>query len=159
MSNTRNSTRPMLAPGSRKRSGSTTDDYQPTTPRLNARFSDHPAEEILAEESTSNTPTRGTFKFPADNSIGSEQHGDNTGVTRENSRRSVHSHQSSDSHTIKQGRTTRATTTRSLQERRRRVRDSTAPTSHHATSALLAANIWLGISGKHRLQVWCRSTF
>ncbi|KEQ90025.1 hypothetical protein M438DRAFT_330979 [Aureobasidium pullulans EXF-150] len=103
MSNSRNSTRPMLAPGSRKRSGSTTDDYQPTTPRLNARFSDHPAEEILAEESTSNTPTRGTFKFPADNSIGSEQHGDNTGVTRENSRRSVHSHQSSDSQDIDMG--------------------------------------------------------
>jgi len=93
----------MLAPGSRKRSGSTTDGYQPTTPRLNARFSDHPAEEILAEESTSNTPTRGTFKFPADNSIGSEQHGDNTGVTRENSRRSVHSHQSSDSQDIDMG--------------------------------------------------------
>jgi hypothetical protein len=88
----------MLAPSSRKRSGSTTDDYQPMTPRLSARFSDQPDEEIPAEESTSNTPTRGTFKFPADNS--SEQHSGSIGVTRENSRRSVHSHQSSDSQDI-----------------------------------------------------------
>jgi hypothetical protein len=98
MSNPQNNSRPMLAPSSRKRSGSTTDDYQPMTPRLSARFSDQPDEEIPAEESTSNTPTRGTFKFPADNS--SEQHSGSIGVTRENSRRSVHSHQSSDSQDI-----------------------------------------------------------
>jgi hypothetical protein len=98
MSHPQNNSRPMLAPSSRKRSGSTTDDYQPMTPRLSARFSDQPDEEIPAEESTSNTPTRGTFKFPADNS--SEQHSGSIGVTRENSRRSVHSHQSSDSQDI-----------------------------------------------------------
>ncbi|CAD0107721.1 unnamed protein product [Aureobasidium uvarum] len=100
MSNSRNSTRPMLAPSSRKRSGSTTDDYQPTTPRLSARFSDQPAEEIPAEDSTLTTPTRGTFKFPAGSSNPTQQYGDGVGVSRENSRRSVHSHQSSDSQDI-----------------------------------------------------------
>lgn len=100
MSNPQNSTRPMLVPSSRKRSGSTTDDHQPSTPRLSARFSDQPAEEIPAEDSTLNTPTRGTFKFPADKSSASQQDGDGAGVTRENSRRSVHSHQSSDSQDI-----------------------------------------------------------
>ncbi|KAH0257177.1 hypothetical protein KCU91_g16509, partial [Aureobasidium melanogenum] len=100
MSTSQNSTRPMLVPSSRKRSGSTADDYQPTTPRLSARFSDQPAEEIPTEDSTLNTPTRRNFKFPADKSTPSQQDGDGAGVTRENSRRSVHSHQSSDSQDI-----------------------------------------------------------
>ncbi|KAI5244976.1 hypothetical protein E4T43_03470 [Aureobasidium subglaciale] len=103
MSNSRSTTRPILAPGSRKRSGSTADDYQPTTPRLNARFSDQPADEIPSEESTLNTPTRRSFKFPADDSVASEQHNDAVGISRENSRRSVNSHQSSDSQDIDMG--------------------------------------------------------
>jgi hypothetical protein len=88
-------TRPtVLSSGSRKRSGSTTDDHHPpVTPRLAARFSDQPVQEIPAEESTSNTPTKVEFKFPADV----------PSVSRQNSRRSVHSHQSSDSQDLEMG--------------------------------------------------------
>lgn len=105
MSNPQPNTRPVLASASRKRSGSMTDDYQPATPRLGARFSDQPAQEIPPEESTSNTPTRSNFgavagqhPLPDDNFSPP-----NATVTRANSRRSTQSHQSSDSQDIEMG--------------------------------------------------------
>lgn len=104
MSNPPNNPRAMLATASRKRSGSTTEDHLPATPKLNARFSEQPIQEIPTQESDLHTPTKRDFGgISGQRPLPDDLFTSPTTVTRENSRRSVHSHQSSDSQDVEMG--------------------------------------------------------
>lgn len=80
----------------------------PTTPKPNARFAEQPPKETSREESGPTTPTRYNFgglpgqkplpdsPFTPSHRDGTQHHPDPT-LSRENSHRSVQSHQSADS--------------------------------------------------------------
>lgn len=101
----------LAAPEGSSGSGKGLEETTPTTPRPNARFSDQPPKEIPREESVPSTPTRHNFggvpgQRPLPSAPFTPSHGADaqselgSGLTRENSHRSVHSHQSSDSQDV-----------------------------------------------------------
>ena len=101
----------MISVSGKKRSGSTTDEKTPTTPRSTARFTDHMIRDTISEESTSSTPTRKNFAqahgqrplpskpFPSSDVVDAPSETPPT-LSREESRLSVHSHHSNESEDV-----------------------------------------------------------